>query len=220
MDADPEDTDQLASLCALEDTTRRTLYDYVAAAGQPVNRDQASAAVGIDRSLAAYHLDRLVADGLLTTSFARPAGRAGPGAGRPAKYYQRAAREFAINIPPRDYRLAAEVFARAAESDHSGVVHSSVTHAATEMGRELAAAAHAPTDLVEHLRQLGFEPCDDDGVVRLRNCPFHQLAEDHTELVCNLNLAMLTGLTEALQAPALPRLDPAPGRCCVVLDPG
>jgi predicted ArsR family transcriptional regulator len=54
----------------------------------------------------------------------------------------------------------------------------------------------------------------------LRNCPFDALAREHTELVCGMNLAIMTAVTNQLQETALAaRLEPAPGRCCVVLVP-
>src|SRR2546425_2817228 len=64
------DVDDVARVCSLGDPVRRRLYDYVARQHQPVGRDEAAAAVGISRSLAAYHLDRMVDDGLVDVSFA------------------------------------------------------------------------------------------------------------------------------------------------------
>lgn len=210
-------TDDLGSLCVLGDGTRRSLYEYVAGAGEPVDRDEVSAATGIDRSLVAYHLDKLVDEGLLTASFARRGDRRGPGAGRPAKFYRRAEREFAVTVPPRDYRLVAEVLARAAEDDSTGTVRRYSEASARRMGHELADEI-APAQILECLQSQGFEPYDDAGVIRLRNCPFHQLAREHTDLVCGMNLAMLTGLVEETGAALSPRLDPGPGRCCVALE--
>jgi predicted ArsR family transcriptional regulator len=67
------------------------------------------------------------------------------------------------------------------------------------------------------LQDRGYEPfTDDDGVLRLRNCPFHRLAADHTDLVCGMNLAMMKGVADA--DPDLgvrPVLEPRPGQCCV-----
>jgi predicted ArsR family transcriptional regulator len=60
----------------------------------------------------------------------------------------------------------------------------------------------------------GYEPYDDDGTRRLRNCPFHRLATAHTDLVCGMNLALLSALAEAVGAPGEAVLDPAPDRCC------
>ena len=103
----------VAALSALDDPTRRGLYDYVCAQGRPVGRDEAATAVGIARTLAAYHLDKLAAEGLLTVTYERRSGRTGPGAGRPAKLYRRAASEHAVTVPPRQYELAAELLAAA-----------------------------------------------------------------------------------------------------------
>ena len=58
----------------------------------------------------------------------------------------------------------------------------------------------------------------DETGVTLANCPFHALAREYTELVCGMNLDLMNGLVEGLETAAFePRLDPAPGRCCVRL---
>lgn len=216
----PVDVTQLDPLCSLDDPTRRRLYEHVVGQLEPVTRDQASAALGIDRSTVAYHLDKLVDGGLLATSFARPEGRGGPGAGRPTKHYERSEREFAVSVPPRDYRLAAELLARATAADTTGVVRAALDRAAGELGRELVGAeGDATPDLLGHLARQGFEPYADGDVVRLRNCPFHRLAQDHTELVCGMNLAMLAGASEATGAWFEARLEPAEDRCCVAFEP-
>lgn len=211
---------QLGPLCSLDDATRRRLYDHVADQAGPVTRDQAAAALDLERSTVAYHLDKLVEEGLLSASFARPEGRGGPGAGRPAKRYERSDAEFAVSVPPRDYQLAAELLARATDADPTGAVRQALDHAAEQYGRELAANdSDASAHLLDHLARQGFEPYQDGDTIRLRNCPFHQLARRYTELVCNMNLAMLRALTQAKDAPYEPRLAPAPDRCCVAFAP-
>lgn len=220
MTPTPLHHDELEPLCSLDDPTRRRLYDYVAGQDEPVTRDQASGALDLDRSTVAYHLDKLVDSGLLSASFARPDGRGGPGAGRPAKHYERSDREFAVSLPPRDYRLAAELLARAADADTTGAVRTALEAAAADLGRELATATpEADADLVRHLTNQGFEPYRDGEIIRLRNCPFHQLAKRHTELICGMNLAMLAAATEVTEGRFHARLDPAPDRCCVAFEP-
>lgn len=213
------DPAQLEPLCSLDDPTRRRLYDHVAGRAEPVTRDEAAAALDLERSTVAYHLDRLVGEGLLTASFARPAGRGGPGAGRPAKRYERSGAEFAVSIPPRDYELAAELLARAADADTAGAVREALDHAAQQYGCELAANDEGPENFVDHLARQGFEPYQDEETIRLRNCPFHGLARRHTELVCNMNLSMLRALSQAVGAPFEAQLAPAPERCCVAFVP-
>jgi len=210
--AQPTDP-RLAAVASLDDRTRHALYQHVAGAHRPVTRDEAAAAVGVDRSVAAYHLDRRVTDGLLIASFARPEGRTGPGAGRPAKRYERSSAEITVSLPPRSYEVLAELLATAAEADETGTVRTALEQAATSLGRTLVGDSG---DLVEALAREGFEPYLDGDVVRLANCPFHQMSQRHTDLVCGMNLAHMGGASQTAAAQGWqPRLDPAPGRCCV-----
>ena len=226
----------LASLSALDDPVRRRLYEVVTRQDEPVGRDEAAAATGIGRALAVYHLDKLVEVGLLTASYQRPPGRSGPGAGRPAKLYARSDREFAVTVPPREYELAARLLVQVVASDPSdrsrAVLGETAHRLGAELGRGFRASAtdedaadrdeagrHAAGQDVEGaLMQQGYEPSRDDGVIRLRNCPFHQLAERHRDVVCNMNLALIQGVVAGLGADSWrPALDPRPGYCCVAI---
>ena len=71
----PGDLAALTGLSHLDDPLRRRLYEFVAGRDAPVSRDVAAAAVGIGRTLAAYHLDKLADAGLLQVGYQRPAGR-------------------------------------------------------------------------------------------------------------------------------------------------
>ncbi|WP_448628257.1 helix-turn-helix transcriptional regulator [Geodermatophilus sp. URMC 64] len=212
--------DDFAAVGALADPARRALYRFVAAADDAVSRDQAAQGVGLPRHTVKFHLDRLVDDGLLETEYRRLSGRRGPGAGRPAKLYRRSARQFDVSLPERHYDLAGRILAGAVDAAADGAVPvlEAVGEAASAEGRRLAGS---PCALVDVLAGLGFEPRDTaDGVV-LGNCPFHDLAATHTALVCGMNLGMLTALLEERGEPGIrAALDPAPGRCCVVLQRG
>ena len=213
----------LASLSTLDDPVRRRLYEVVTRQPRPMGRDEAAAAAGIGRALAVYHLDKLVESGLLAATYQRPAGRSGPGAGRPAKLYARAEREFTVTVPPRSYELAARLLVQAVEADDSGQCRAALGQAARRLGAELGrgyrAEADSRGDVESVLARQGYEPCrDDDGIIRLRNCPFHQLAERHREVVCGMNLTLVEGLVGGLGADGWqPVLDPRPGYCCVAL---
>jgi predicted ArsR family transcriptional regulator len=227
----------LASLSSLDDPLRRRLYEVVTSRPGPVSRDEAAAAAGIGRALAVYHLDKLVESGLLTASYQRPPGRSGPGAGRPAKVYARSDREFAVTVPPREYELAARLLVQAVEADPSARSRTVLAKAARRLGTELGSAfrpSPADRDAGEQdaagpeagerdvrgvLTQQGYEPCGGaDDVIRLRNCPFHQLTEQHREVVCGMNLALVEGLVAGLGAGGWhPALDPRPGHCCVAI---
>jgi predicted ArsR family transcriptional regulator len=210
----------LDALAALGEPTRRALYTYVVAQDRPVSRDEAAGATGTKRSTATFHLERLVGDGLLDTRFARLSGRTGPGAGRTAKLYARAHREIAVSLPPRRYEIAGEILARAVEEAQRGAtgVSDAVAQAAERAGRQTA-AEHA--DLAGVLASVGYEPrCGPGSDLHLANCPFHDLAARHADLVCAMNLHLLRGVIGQLGVPAQAQLDPAEGRCCVTITLG
>jgi predicted ArsR family transcriptional regulator len=213
----------LASLSSLDDPVRRRLYDVVRERTEPVGRDEAAASARVGRALAVYHLDKLVEAGLLTASYQRPPGRGGPGAGRPAKVYTRSDREFAVTVPPREYELAARLLVQAVESDPSGQSQAALLDAARRLGSEVGRRfQHGKADLSGALAEQGYEPRrGEDGVIRLRNCPFHQLAEHHRDVVCGMNLGLIEGILTGLGTDGLrPVLDPRPGHCCVAIGAG
>lgn len=226
--------DALDSIGALSEPNRRALYDYVAERRDWVSREQAAEALGLQRGIAAHHLDRLADDGLLEIDYRRLNNRRGPGAGRPAKVYRRAESELGLSLPPRDYELAGRLLADAAErSRRDGTpIVDSLERAARDAGRALAAAAKQDTTpgarddtrrdarrarVVEVLQRRGFEPeTRGDGVTVLHNCPFHHLAQAHTELVCGMNLCLLDSfLTELNGLDLHAELEPEDGYCCV-----
>jgi predicted ArsR family transcriptional regulator len=205
----------------LIDPLRRRLYSFVAGAEEPVGRDEAARATGIGRSLAGYHLDELVEDGLLEVSYARRSGRTGPGAGRPAKLYRRADVEVTVQLPPRNDALVAHLLATAIETDPSGASRASLRTATRAEGRALGRELESGSvsAVVEALESRGYEPVVSDDGIRLRNCPFHHLVADHLDLVCTLNRDLLGSAVTSAKVAFRAELDPQPGQCCVVLRP-
>ncbi|HVF05989.1 MAG TPA: helix-turn-helix domain-containing protein [Frankiaceae bacterium] len=220
----------LAALAVLDQPLRLRLYELLAERRDWVGRDEAAEALGLPRSVAAFHLDKLAGAGLVDVRYERPAGRGGPGAGRPAKRYRRSDREVTVSLPERRYDLASAVLADAvAEATASGrPVAEAVADAARATGRTVAESLGGPAGrgragalraAVAALRDLGYEPREQGGEVILDNCPFHALAERHRELVCGLNLHLLTGVADGLGAGdrLAAALRPEPGACCVRL---
>ncbi|HSL34578.1 MAG TPA: hypothetical protein VK871_13065 [Candidatus Limnocylindrales bacterium] len=224
-----EPSRSLDSLTLLAEPLRRALYEYVAGRPGPVDRDEAAAATGIGRPLAAFHLDRLVAGGLLTTEYHRRSGRSGPGAGRPAKFYRPTqGHEVEITLPPRRYGLAAEILAEGIDRSAAPDAGEHVLESARAAGQRLVDAARtrgAPEPgraaVVSALAANGYEPVEDDaGTIRLRNCPFHALVEGHRDLTCSMNLAMLGPVADGLAGGELEAVSrPAEGWCCVAFVP-
>lgn len=229
MDGTTHDRD-LAAIGALQEPVRRSLYRYVVAQPGDVSRDQAAEGVGVQRNLAAFHLDKLVEAGLLEVTFRRLTGRTGPGAGRPAKLYRRSSSEHAVTVPPRQYDLAAQLLAEAVEEAGDAPARDVVEAVARRHGRHIGAELRAATGgragrerrmetLADALAGHGYEPRRDGPVLRLSNCPFHALAESHRALVCAMNRSLLDGVIEGLGGDDLSaRPDPPePGECCVTV---
>lgn len=220
---------QISAIAALDEPTRRELYDYVVRQPGPVSRNEAAAALRLPRSTAAFHLDRLVDQALLDVIHQRRSGRTGPGAGRPAKLYRRSPQHVTLSLPPRHYDLAGELLSAAVEqAERSGHSPRAVLHQrAYQLGTELAETAHvtgaeqeACDTVLGVLRAHGYEPRTIDGAVTLANCPFHALAQHHTELICGMNLRLLQGLLHSLPPTGLTaQLRPTPDRCCIRLEP-
>jgi predicted ArsR family transcriptional regulator len=211
--------EDIEAIAVLQDPVRRQLYDYVAAQDHEVSRNEAAEGAGIQRTLAAFHLDKLVDAGLLETESRRLSGRSGPGAGRPAKLYRRSGVERRFSVPARDYGVAADLLAEVAESARLDV---ELQAAARRKGRAARAAA-GPIDGLAAAKDLltarGYEPrlAADGTVLRMANCPFHALSEQHPALVCGMNLALLEGLMEGADGLRV-GMDARPGLCCVVVE--
>lgn len=219
-------------LSVLDDDLRRRIFLFVRAQGLPVSRERVATEVGISRKLAAFHLDKLTEKGLLTHHYARPAGKGGPGAGRPAKVYEPSPMTIEISVPQRQYELAGRLLLDGVANQTEGISARDTTNAAAlSQGSELGARAGAGKGLrhpgpertlaaaEEILSDQGFEPFRESAkVVALRNCPFHRLAERSPEVVCGMNRSFIEGIVRGLGNETVEVvLEPEQGHCCVKL---
>jgi len=220
----------VGAVAVLEDGLRQRMYQFIRRAGRPVTREEAAAEVGISRKLAAFHLDKLVAAGLL---------EAGKGdlrnlrrAGRKPKAYRAADVDIQISIPERRPVLLAEMLLDAvvtagdAETMRDGAFRvaaergfqQGVQERQRSRGRWGTERSLSATRLI--LERHGYEPAREGACLRLRNCPFHPLAARAPDFVCGMNQRFVAGILDGLQAPTLEAaLRPAPGECCVRLQP-
>jgi predicted ArsR family transcriptional regulator len=220
--------DSLEAIGMLAEGLRRRMFEFIRAQRRPVSRDEAAAAVGISRKLAAFHLDKLVEVGLLKADYSRVSGRSGPGAGRPSKVYEPGDVQLSVSIPARSYDFAAGILVSALGGSSATSRHE-VQAAAREQGvmvgrqikddRKLRSLSPKKAVAVarEALYERGYEPyIDEGGSLRLANCPFDVLAQQSVEIVCGLNRAFIEGVLSGLGAEGLTAiLDPRPGECCV-----
>ena len=227
---------RISGIAALDQPLRRDLDRLLSDRGGWVTRDEASEALGVPRSVAAFHLDKLEEAGVVEVTFARTSGRQGPGAGRPAKLYRRSDTEVSASVPDRRYDLAGSLMASAiADAERTGApvgecLGASARAAGRAIGREAAEATERLTSraarrsaVLDVLSRHGYEPTMvDPDEIALVNCPFHRLAEEHRNLVCGMNLDLLTGVLDGMGAPERSdaRLAPEPGYCCVRITAG
>ncbi|MGW1749282.1 helix-turn-helix transcriptional regulator [Streptomyces sp. NPDC002092] len=209
-------SDPISALAVLGDESRRRLLDFVRRARRPVTREEASAAVGISRKLAAFHLDKLVASGLLQS---RHGGHGPRRVGRAPKVYEPTPHTLSLSLPPRRHDLLASLLTEALTAQKQGEnAQEAALRVAGERGEAVGAEAGAG-DLMATLESLGFEPAEEGaGRTVLHNCPFHPVAAQAPDLICGMNHAFLRGCLAASGHPETTAvLTPQPGICCVEL---
>lgn len=231
MNISDELEDRISNVAALDQPLRRDLFRLLCASEGWTSRDEASEALDIPRTVAAFHLDKLVEAGVVEVQFQRLTGRSGPGAGRPSKLYRPSKEEVSASIPDRRYDLAGSLLASAvADASATGApVAECLSKAALTAGLRLGTEARKAVGpltrqaarrqaVCDVLRQHGYEPVTGPRKeIALANCPFHRLAEEHRPLVCGMNLDFLTGLLEGMDPDSrlTARLQPEAGACCV-----
>jgi len=211
------------AVAALVDPVRRALYEYVRRQRRAVTREEAAAAQAISRSLTAFHLDKLVASGLLRARYEAPAGRRGRG--RTPKVYE-ATGDVAVTVPPRRYDLVGEIMADALAAEPVPAGEAALREAygrGHAVGIKRRAKGGGTGDLAEVgdvLAEVGFEPAREPDRLVLDNCPFSALAARQPGLICGISHAFVRGLLSGLDAERLTaRLRPRPDACCVEVCP-
>jgi predicted ArsR family transcriptional regulator len=220
----------IRAIAALDDDLRRGMYEFIRAARRPVTRDEAAAAVGISRKLAAFHLDKLVDAGVLRAHYQQADGVRR--VGRVPKVYEPALADITVSLPQRSHDMLAGILMDAVVSHDSGeTARDAVWRVARDRGERIGAeerqrarpgrlgAERALSLATALLAERGFEPArESPGCLRLRNCPFHPLTATAPDLVCGLNHAFISGLMDGLEASGVDAvLDPRAGECCVEL---
>lgn len=90
-------------LSAVGDPELRSALLYARSRPRRITVDELAAEQGVHRNVARSRLERLVEAGLLASAYERRSGRAGPGAGRPAKVFSVTPALTTIEFPDRRY---------------------------------------------------------------------------------------------------------------------
>jgi predicted ArsR family transcriptional regulator len=188
--------ERLESVATLGDPVRREVYQTLQRNAEAMTRNQLAELTGLSSSTLLFHLEKLVNAGLLNVEFRKLGERSGPGSGRPAKLYQLAHAEVTASVPDRRYDLAAELMAAAIEASirENVAIQPALSKTAYDAGRRLGLKAGSIDGVLD---SSGYEPYPDgDGGFLLHNCPFHRLSRSHSEVVCGMNGALLSGALE------------------------
>lgn len=228
--AEPGVDARVQAVAVLADEQRRRMYGFARRARRPVTREEAAADAGISPKLAAFHLDKLVAAGLLRARYESPGGIRK--VGRKPKVYEPTDADIRISIPERRPDLIAEILLDAVLAEQPGEgAQAAALRTAWRHGEERGATERArtrpgrlgPERSVSAgqavLDRYGFEP-DRRGptTLCLLNCPFHHLTARSPELVCGINHAFVSGILQGLETTGVDAvLAPHPGQCCVEL---
>ncbi len=212
---------------ALADPTRRGIMEYLLFSDSPLSVQEVAEHFGLHANAARMHLDKLARGGLL-----RIVRRRGERGGRPANLYGVSGEDWELNLPPRMYKLLADVLARGI-SGCGEKVTSRIGEEAFIRGREEAAAgsstlARLPLEAdMRNVAQAWWEEIArrghkaelstrEDGLVEMRflTCPFGELSRNHPGLVCDIHRRLEEGL---LSLAGRFRLDASAESCLFIL---
>lgn len=204
---------------ALGDPTRRAIYIAVREAAEPVTSSTIAELFDIHPNVARHHLDKLAADGYLAVTHRRSSGRSGPGAGRPAKYYEATEKTVDLPFSSRRHDLLVDLLVRLVERAAIPDIAAVAEDVGREYGRELAAQIGSPDQegyeaavraVAKGLTGIGFHTVIDLDGERLLTplCPFGDAAVGHPEVVCSLDQGIVSGLFECLDTRWTPVVRP------------
>jgi len=201
--------------------TRYQVLTLLRDVGEPITAPDAARRLGLHANTVRFHLDTLEEAGLVTR---QPEERTGPG--RPRLLYSPT--PTGAPADGRSYRFLAEVLTSFL-ADQVAAPADAAEQAGAAWGRFLTeptppfhtvAEESALGSLVDNLDRIGFvsRPVDDDEGLRLEvsHCPFLEVAERHTEVVCSVHLGLMKGMLDQMGAPVRAEgLEPMvePSRC-------
>jgi predicted ArsR family transcriptional regulator len=187
--------------------SRAGVLDMLSAADRPVDVREVAQRLGLHANTARFHLEALVAAGLAVRE---AEDRQTPG--RPRIGYRAVADGPAGR---RRYRLLAEMLASliagtmpepGAGAEEAGRVWGAYLTDQPPPYQRIS-AAEAISKLERTMEGLGFAPQvaagDGEGryELRLHQCPFREVAQQHRDVICGLHLGLMRGAFDVMRAP-------------------
>jgi len=185
---------------------RQQVLEAICRSPAPLGVSEIAGQAGIHPNTARFHLGVLVADGVIERMVEEPSGP-----GRPRVVYR--ARPGMARGGERRYGVLAEILLGCLAGAVSGRAAADAGRAWGErvIGRAApfgqVSGAEAVSRVLVLLDELAFAPetvtCEDGlpAQVRLRHCPFLELAEHHRDIICPLHLGLIQGAFAGLASP-------------------
>lgn len=186
--------------------SRSRVLEILQDTGAQLGVSEVAAKLSLHPNTVRFHLDALVASGLVESEPEENDLR-----GRPRMLYS--ANANSASAGRRNYRLLAEILASSIGAQVSRPREASI-NAGREWGHYLGGgpppfkrvnADEATGRLVSAMEDIGFAP---EAVTRgrhrqvlLHRCPFREVAQEHPEVVCSIHLGLMNGVLAELDAP-------------------
>lgn len=185
---------------------REAILTLLSNSSEPRSIASLAKELGVHPNTVRFHLETLLRAGRV-----EQVRGASSGTGRPPNLF-RASRTMDPDGPTSYRLLATALTAYLAQSSDDPAT------TARELGRSVGASfvkdrrpgrtrerAQSITQLVRILDDLGFKPETPRKraarEIRLRHCPFHDLAQKYGEVTCSIHLGLMQGVLSELQAP-------------------
>lgn len=196
----------------LSDPTRYYIYQYITKRHQEVTVQEVADNFNIHPNVARLHLSKLE-DVNMLASETKKTGKGG----RPSRLYRLSEDVIQLHFPFRDYMLLSKVAIQTmislGEEGKKALYLTGKRFGTEVIDQEMAKRnnPHVEISFDEKLSILKsaaslagfypeFEASGDKTVIyfQIFNCPFKEVAQEHTETVCNMHHEFLKGMFEAL----------------------
>jgi predicted ArsR family transcriptional regulator len=175
----------------LDEPSRARVFELLSGAAEGLDASELAERSGLHPNTVRWHLAALAHAGLVAS---RPEGKGKPG--RPHVVYRATAEAPA---EPENYRLLAGLLASSLSSSPHGAADAEA--AGEAWGAQVTEPADRPDEaaraVVRLLADEGFRPELAGDEIRMRRCPFHDLALTHGQVVCRLHMGLLRGALDA-----------------------
>ena len=175
----------------LDEPSRARVFELLSAAPEGLDARELAERSGLHANTVRWHLGALAEAGLVAS---RPEANGRPG--RPHVVYRATAE---ASAEPENYRLLAGLLATSLARSAGGAADAEA--AGETWGAQVVPPAETPEEraraVVRLLADEGFRPQLAGDELRMRRCPFHELALTHGHVVCGLHLGLVRGALAA-----------------------